>query len=136
MLKRLFALCVLSLFLTACSNAPGNGEMEKLVGIELKANTPQAVFRIENFKKLDGQLDDATHYTANVGYDLVFTKSLQEIADSAGNAPGGPLDKLGAGMNLVTLSLLYGDFKAGDRLPRQQTLHLVKGEAGWRLARE
>ncbi|MEW5838476.1 MAG: hypothetical protein AB1717_06555 [Pseudomonadota bacterium] len=136
MFKRLLPLFALSLFLMACSGAPGNGELEKLVGIELKTDTPQAVFRIENFKKTDGQLEDATHYTANVSYELVFTKSLQEIADNAGQAPGGPLDKLGAGMNLVTLSLLYGDFKVGDRLPRQQTLHLVKNEAGWRLARE
>ena len=136
MMKRFLAIFGLSLALLACSGAPSGSEMEKLVSIELKANTPQAVFRIENFKKLDGQLEDASHYTANVSYELVFTKSLQEIADSAGQAPGGALDKLGAGMNLVTLSLMYGDFKAGDRLPRQQTLHLMKNEAGWRLARE
>ncbi|MGD9888390.1 MAG: hypothetical protein AB7S56_03875 [Halothiobacillaceae bacterium] len=135
-MKRILTVLGLSLFLLACSGKPSSSELEKLVALELKANTPQAIYSIENFKKLDGLQQDATHYSADVSYDLVFTKSLQDIAAQAQQAPGGALDKLGAGMNLVSLSLLYGDFKAGDRLPRQQTLNLVKSENGWRLARE
>jgi len=135
-MKRFLTILGLSFFLLACSGKPSVSELEKLVAIELKANTPQAIYTIENFKKIDGMAQDAQHYSADVSYELVFNKSLQEIADAAGQAPGGPLDKLGTGMNLITLSLLYGDFKAGDRLPRQQSLHLVKSENGWRLARE
>ncbi len=133
---RTLVFALLGLSLIACSGAPSSSEMEKLVAHELKANTPQAVFRIENFKKTDGMLQDAQHYTAEVSYELVFTTSLQDLATQAQQTPGGALDKLGAGMNLVTLGLLYGDFKAGDRLPRQQTLHLVKMEQGWRLSKE
>ena len=135
-MKRILTVLGLSLFLLACSGKPSTSELEKLVAVELKANTPQAIYSIENFKKLDGMAQDATHYSADVSYDLVFNKSLQDVATQAQQAPGGPLDKLDAGMNLVSLSLLYGDFKAGDRLPRQQTLNLVKSENGWRLARE
>ncbi len=135
-MKRFTSILGLSFFLLACSGAPSSSEMEKIVNTELKTNSQHAVFTIENFQKMDGILEDAQHYTADVSYELVFTKSLRDMADSAGQAPGGALDKLGAGMNLVTLSLLYGDFKAGDRLPRQQTLHLIKSENGWRLARE
>ena len=135
-MKRILTVLGLSLFLLACSGKPSTSELEKLVAVELKANTPQAIYSIENFKKLDGMAQDATHYSADVSYDLVFNKSLQDVATQAQQAPGGALDKLGAGMNLVSLSLLYGDFKAGDRLPRQQTLNLVKSENGWRLARE
>ena len=135
-MKRILTVLGLSLFLLACSGKPSTSELEKLVTVELKANTPQAIYSIENFKKLDGMAQDATHYSADVSYDLVFNKSLQDVATQAQQAPGGALDKLGAGMNLVSLSLLYGDFKAGDRLQRQQTLNLVKSENGWRLARE
>jgi len=135
-MKRLLTILGLSFFLLACSGKPSVSELEKLVAIELKANTPQAIYNIENFKKIDGLSQDAQRYSADVSYELVFNKSLQDIAAQAQQAPGGALDKLGAGVNLVTLSLLYGDFKAGDRLPRQQTLNLVKSENGWRLARE
>ena len=61
---------------------------------------------------------------------------LAAVADRPPVELAAALDKLGAGMNLVSLTLLYGDFKVGDRLPRQQTLLLVKSENGWRLARE
>lgn len=135
-MKRILILLGLSFFLVACSGKPSVSELEKLVAIELKANTPQAIFSIENFKKTDGLQQDAQHYSADVSYELVFNKSLQDIATQAQQAPGGAMDKLGAGMNLVSLTLLYGDFKVGDRLPRQQTLLLVKSENGWRLARE
>lgn len=133
---RILVVLSLSLFIAACSGKPSNGELEKILLIELKADAPQAIYKVENFQKIDGLAQDATHYSADISYELVFTKSLNDIARQAENAPGGPLDKLGAGMNLVTLSLLYGDFKVGDRLPRQQTLNLVKSENGWRLARE
>jgi hypothetical protein len=136
MMLRFLALLSLTLLITACSGKPSSGELERILLIELKADTPQAIYKVENFKKIDGLAQDATHYNADISYELVFTKSLKEVAQQAENAPGGPLDKLGSGMNLVTLSLLYGDFKVGDRLPRQQTLNLVKSENGWRLARE
>lgn len=135
-MQRILIVLSLGLMLLGCSGAPGVSELEKLLAIELKANTPQSIYRIENFKKVDGIQQDAQHYSAEVSFELVFTKSLQDVAEQAQQAPGGALDKLGAGMNLVSLSLLYGDFKTGDRLPRQQTLNLVKTENGWRLARE
>jgi len=138
-MKRLFALLPLVLLaglLTACSSKPSVDELRALVVDALDAEGPQALYRVENFNKVNGYMQDDHRYVAEVSYDLVFTKGLQEIAAETQNQPGGPLEKMGKGMGLMALGLLYGDFKAGDRLPRTQTLHLIQTEQGWRIEKE
>lgn len=138
-MKRLPALALLVLLaglLSACSREPSVNELHALLVDALDAEGPQAIYRVENFKKIKGYMKDERRYVAEVSYELVFTKGLQDIAAEAERQPGGPLEKLGSGMGLVTLSLLYGDFKAGDRLPRSQTLHLIETEQGWRIEEE
>ncbi|MEW6765106.1 MAG: hypothetical protein AB1344_04890 [Pseudomonadota bacterium] len=125
-----------AVLLTACSGKPSVDELEKLVSIELNATGGDAIYTIENFTKVNGYEKDDRHYVAEVSYDLVFRKSLQDVAVEAERAPGGPLDKMTKGMGLVTLGLLYGDFKAGDRLPQKKALTLIKTENGWRIDKE
>ncbi|MEW6444536.1 MAG: hypothetical protein ACOZAQ_10020 [Pseudomonadota bacterium] len=124
-----------ALLLTACSGKPGTGELQTLVSQELGASGQDAIYAVENFNKLNGYDKDG-RYVAEVSYDLVFKKGLKDIAVEAEQSPGGPLDKLTKGMGLMSLGLLYGDFKAGDRLPRKQTLQLIKTEQGWRIDKE
>lgn len=126
----------LGLLLTACSSKPGVDELKQLVAADLGATGPQAIFLVENFQKTNGYEKDDRHYVAEVNYDLVFQKSLKDIAVQAQNEPGGPLEKMGKGMGLMTLGLLYGDFKAGDRLHREQAVTLIKTEQGWRIEKE
>ncbi|MFZ5467487.1 MAG: hypothetical protein ACOZAI_09530 [Pseudomonadota bacterium] len=138
-MKRLFALLpvfLLAGLLTACSSKPSVNELRDLVADELNAEGPQAIYKIENFNKVNGYMKDDRRYVAEVTFDLVFTKGLQDIAAEAQSQPGGPLEKMGKGMGLMSLGLLYGDFKAGDRLPRAQTLPLIRTEQGWRIEKE
>ena len=134
-LNLLAGLCLATL-LTACSNKPSVEELRQLVSTELGATGPQAIYLIENFKKDNGYDKDDRHYVAEISYELVFQKGLQDIAVEADRTPGGPMEKFGKGMGLMTLGLLYGDFKAGDRLPQQKSVTLIKTENGWRIEKE
>jgi hypothetical protein len=100
----------LAVLLTACSGKPSINELQQLVAADLGATGPQAIVRVENFSKDNGYAKDDRRYVAEVSYDLVFQKGLQDVAVQAQNAPGGPLEKMGKGMGLVTLGLLYGVF--------------------------
>ncbi|TQV63271.1 MAG: hypothetical protein FNT29_07450 [Halothiobacillaceae bacterium] len=126
----------LAVLLTACSGKPSINELQRLVAADLGATGPQAIVRVENFSKDNGYAKDDRRYVAEVSYDLVFQKGLQDVAVQAQNAPGGPLEKMGKGMGLMTLGLLYGDFKAGDRLPQKKKVTLIRTENGWRIEEE
>lgn len=135
-MTRLFALILLTGLLTACANKPSEQELQKLLAQGLCAEGPQAFCAVENLHKDNGYWKDDQHYVAEVRYELVFSKSLRDVAIEAERQPGGPLDKLTQGLGLMSLGLMYGDFKAGDRLPRTQALTLLKTEQGWRIVKE
>ncbi len=135
-MKRALTALFLAMLLTACSGKPSVDELQQLVSIELNATGSDAIYTIENFTKINGYEKDDRHYVAEVSYDLVFRKGLQDVAVEAEQAPGGPLEKMTQGMGLMTLGLLYGDFKAGDRLPQKKAITLIKTENGWRIEKE
>jgi len=135
-LLALFSIVMLTGLLAACSGKPSDGELQQLLANELDAEGPHAIYTIENFHKVNGYMKDDRRYVAEVTYDLVFTKGIKDIAAEAEQQPGGPLEKIGKGMGLMTLGLMYGDFKAGDRLPREQAMNLIKTEQGWRIEKE
>ena len=68
---------------------------------------------------------------------LVFKKGLDDLANSLDNdEPSSLLDKGLAAVGMVALTAQYGNFKAGDRLPRDEKVTLIKTEQGWRLKQE
>ncbi|MGK0673470.1 MAG: hypothetical protein ABWU16_02260 [Halothiobacillaceae bacterium] len=135
-MTRLFALLLLTGLLSACASKPSEQELAKLLAQNLCAEGPQAFCTVENLHKDDGYWKDDHHYVAEVRYELVFSKSLRDLALEAERQPGMPHDKLAQSLGLVSLGLLYGDFKAGDRLPRAQAVTLRKTERGWRIEKE
>lgn len=138
-MKRRLAISLVLLLaglVAACSSQPSDDELRALVVDALDAQGPEAIYRVENFRKINGYLKDDRRYVAEVGYELIFAKGLQNIAAESRNPLAGPLERMGAVTGLMALHLLYGDFKAGDRLPRTQTLHLIKTEQGWHIEEE
>ncbi|MEO1751854.1 hypothetical protein [Thiofaba sp. EF100] len=132
---RLILPLLLAGLLSACASKPSEQELQTLLAQTLCAEGPQSFCKVENLHKQNGYWKDG-HYVAEVRYELVFTKGLRDVAIEAERQPGGPLDKLTQGLGLMTLGLLYGDFKAGDRLPREQAVTLLKTEQGWRIDKE
>lgn len=135
-MTRLLALLLLTGLLSACASEPSEQELQKLLAQGLCAEGPQAFCTVENLHKDNGYWKDDHHYVAEVRYELVFSKSLRDVAIEAERQPGGPLDKLTQGLGLMSLGLMYGDFKAKDRLPRAQAVTLLKTEQGWRIEKE
>ncbi|MEJ2033266.1 MAG: hypothetical protein P8Y63_09555 [Deltaproteobacteria bacterium] len=122
------------LFLAGCSGSPGEGTIEKQVAQELHNSDRSDIYRINNFEKLSGHYKKDSTYIADVEYDLVFKKSYEQAAEEAKEgSKDNPLNALGSGMDLFTLKLQYGDFKAGEVLHREERVTLVKTDQGWML---
>ncbi|MDX1391669.1 MAG: hypothetical protein R3241_04780 [Rheinheimera sp.] len=120
--------------LTACSDVPGEAKIEQLLQQQVNAKYAD-LLEIDNVKKLNGWSENDQHYTVEVAYTIVFTKSFKAYMDEQTAKPGNPLEKMATGMAAGVLKLQYGDFKAGDEYPvTQQTLSLRKTENGWALA--
>ncbi|MDM7323193.1 MAG: hypothetical protein P3W87_008010 [Gammaproteobacteria bacterium] len=124
--RLIFPLLLVGL-LSACANKPSERELRTLLAQKL---CKEGFCKVENLHKQNGYWKDDHRYVAEVRYELVFTKSLREVAvemsDENGRQSSNALAELFLGM-------VYGDFKAGDRLPREEAVTLLKTEQGWRL---
>lgn len=131
------ALATLLLLLTACSSVPSDAEIKIQVAKAALEQGGEKIFALENFRKVNGLSVDKSTYIAEVEYDLVFRKGLDELtAELAQQSGDSPLAALGAGMEVLGQLMQYGQFKAGDRLPRHEKYKLIKTEQGWRLAED
>lgn len=127
MKKSLPLLLALSL-LAACSNRPSEAEVQRQVS-ERTLGGNRGLFVIENFNKLNGFEASPNVYRVDVGYDLVFQKSLADLALNLGKRD----DPVLAGLDLVALGLRYGQFQAGDRQRRTEKVTFQHTERGWLL---
>lgn len=123
--------------LTACSNKPSDEELRTQVTAYLLKNNRDKLFSVENFQKVNGFQNDTNTYTAEVKYDLVFKISLEEASQLFGQGSNTSfLDKGITALGLLSLTAQYGNFKAGDRVARDEKVVLIKTEKGWRLKDE
>lgn len=127
MKKSLPLLLALSL-LAACSNRPSEAEVQRQVS-ERTLGGNRGLFVIESFKKLNGFEASPNVYSVDVEYDLVFQKSLADLALNLGKRD----DPVLAGLDLVALGLRYGQFQAGDRQHRTEKVTFQHTERGWLL---
>jgi hypothetical protein len=123
--------------LTACANKPSEDELRTQVTTYLLKNNRDKLYSVENFQKVNGFQNDDRTYTAQVKYDLVFKVDLEDASKYIGeDANTTIVDKGIAALGLLSLTAQYGNFKAGDRVPQEEKVVLIKTEKGWRLKDE
>ena len=126
MKRLLFAIFIM--LLAACANRPGNGDIERQVNERL-LREGGSLYVVENFRKTNGFEPGQNVYVAEVEYDLVFQKSLADLAINLRDSQ----DPLLAGLDLVALGIKYGQFQAGERRHRAEKATFHKTERGWLL---
>ena len=127
-MKRLFFPLLALLLLVACANRPGDKDIQRQV-TERLLSEGGSLYTIENFRKTNGFEPGQNVYVADVEYDLVFQKSLADLALNLRDRS----DPLLAGLDLVALGLKYGQFQAGERRHRTERATFHKTERGWLL---
>ena len=126
MMRLLFAIFIM--LLAACANRPGDGDIERQVNERL-LREGGSLYVVENFRKTNGFEPGQNVYVAEVEYDLVFQKSLADLAINLRDSQ----DPLLAGLDLVALGIKYGQFQAGERRHRAEKATFHKTERGWLL---
>ena len=122
------------LLLAACTFKPTVGEIRELVEARLQKQGYGDLFSVENVKKVNGYKLRDNIYVAEVEYDLVFRKSLHELeAELQQDSGDAPVSTFMNAMGLFTLKMQYGNFKAGDRVHKKESIRLIRTEKGWRI---
>jgi len=116
------------LLLAACANRPGDGDIQRQVAERLLSEGG-SLYTVENFRKTNGFEPGQNVYIADVEYDLIFQKSLADLALNLRDRN----DPLLAGLDLMALGLKYGQFQAGERRHRTEQVTFHKTERGWLL---
>jgi hypothetical protein len=131
------------LLLSACTSAPGDSEVTAQVLPLLIPSNMQTIAEIKNLHKGNGFEIDENTYAVDIDYQILFKKSFAELAkpaDEAIQAQSGKADILAGvanffnGLNLISLNMAYGDFKAGDKVSKHERVTFIKTENGWMLA--
>jgi hypothetical protein len=134
MRRSLIIWLIIVLGITACTPQPPSSEEIKIqVAKEVLSNGKDKIFIFDNFHKTNGLMQQDGSYIAEVSYDLVFRNGLLELKQSMTTTQS-PLVALGAGIEMMTQLLQYGQFKAGDKLTVNAKFKFIKTEQGWRLA--
>ncbi|MFZ1642593.1 MAG: hypothetical protein WAV07_14410 [Candidatus Contendobacter sp.] len=116
------------LLLAACANRPGDGDIQRQVNERLLSEGG-SLYTVDSFRKTNGFEPSQNVYIAEVEYDLVFQKSLADLALNLRDRS----DPLLAGLDLMALGLKYGQFQAGERRHRTEQVTFHKTERGWLL---
>nr|WP_320050436.1 hypothetical protein [uncultured Desulfuromonas sp.] len=125
------------LILSGCSSLPTDAEIQIQVAKHVLSDNNAKIFSLENFHKVNGLSVDKQTYIAEVEYDLVFRKGLEELSEELNRTSSdNPLAAFGSGMELLAQLMKYGQFKAGDRIPHHEKYKLIKTEQGWRMAND
>ncbi|MDF1762998.1 MAG: lipoprotein [Oleibacter sp.] len=138
-MKKLIYIFALSLafILSGCSGKPSDGEIEKQITGNLLSDGGDEIFIVENFKKTNGFEKDSKTYIADVKYELVFKKGLQELAQLLEKeSQSSPFGAMGASLGMMALQMQYGNFKAGHRVEKEEKVTFIKTENGWRINTE
>lgn len=125
---------ILSLLLAGCSGKPSDSEIESAIVGKFLADGGDQILQVENYQKINGFEKDSKTYIADVRYDLIFKKSIKELAQQLKQETNGsPREALEAGLTIKLFQMQYGDFEAGHRLTQERKVTLIKTENGWRI---
>lgn len=128
-----FVVMVLLVLLAACSDVPGERQLQQLLQQEYDSRY-KGLVEIENIRKINGWHEEKQLYTAEMSYQITFKKSFKEYMDAQTALPGNPLEKMAKGMSVGMLKLQFGNFKADDSYQvQEQIIQLRKTEQGWAI---
>ncbi|WP_455210171.1 hypothetical protein [Kaarinaea lacus] len=126
-----------TVLITGCSNKPSDEELRTQVSEFLLKDYRSKLYTVENFQKVNGFENNDRTYTAQVQYDLVFKVDLQDAHQFLGDGSNDSfLQRSADALGLLSLTAQYGNFQAGDRVPQEDKVVLIKTEKGWRLKQE
>lgn len=128
-MKRLALLLFLTL-LGACSQRPATTEIEQQIRAELTGGGYGDVYRVENFRKVNGIAHEDGRYEAMVEYDLRFVTGVAGAAEALQQRSG---SIFAAGAAVAELAAEYGHFASGDVIHRERRVRFVQTEQGWRI---
>ncbi len=136
-MKRLLIILLL-LTVAACSDKPGDREIQNQVLPLLAPPSSKDIAEIKNLRKTNGYETNDNTYTVDIAYDVVFKVSYADLAKKTmPKTPDNLIEGLQGfitGLNLLGLNVSYGNFKAGDSFLKQDRLTFIKTENGWMLS--
>lgn len=123
---KFLATLFIAIAVTACSGKPSDSDVKRqYLEFVTKAIDPK-IMAVENFERVNGFQQDEKTYVVDVKYDIVMTKSFEQIARETSKDIGGML-------SLVALEEQVGRFKEGHRVTRNDKATFLKTEKGWVL---
>jgi hypothetical protein len=126
-------LLLILLFLSACSNTPADGDIEKQVRASFQSDGQDTLYEVTSVNKVNGRKTSEGEYLAEVEYTLKFKIGLQQLAVQMQKEIKGFGDVFEMQMALDMLKVQYGVFKAGDVRTNKQEVLFVKSEQGWQI---
>lgn len=135
-MKKISLILMLVFIVLGCSSSkPSERDIKKQMEEYMMQGAGSEIFKIKNFKKTDGLKKGDKTYIANVEYNLVFKKDVEEVAkklkDESQNSPFGAF--MNTNLALMALKMKYGDFKAGHVVSQKEEVRLISTDKGWRI---
>lgn len=129
------ALSLLLIILAGCSSKPSTSEIQSQVEKVILSEGRDKIFAVSDFEKVNGFSGSDTGYTADIKYSLVFKVGLSELQDNIRREAGNnDLGEFGAVVGGAAMFFTFGNFKAGDKVPRQEKVEFIKTDNGWMIS--
>jgi hypothetical protein len=126
---------LLALWLSGCNTGPGEEAIQSQVTAKLQAETDPNLFDISDFTVLGKEERMDGVYLVKVSYQVRFKQGLDQLQilhdEDLVYDRVGPFQQE---MALMELERKYGEFEAGQSLPQETEVWMMKTEQGWRLA--
>lgn len=126
---------LLALWLSGCNTGPGEEAIQSQVTANLQAETDPNLFDISDFTVLGKEERMDGVYLVKVSYQVRFKQGLDQLQilhdEDLVYDRVGPFQQE---MALMELERKYGEFEAGQALPQETEVWMMKTEQGWRLA--
>ncbi|MGL5030219.1 MAG: hypothetical protein ACRDBT_00580 [Aeromonas sp.] len=126
---------LLACWLYGCGGGPDKEDIEQQIMAKVQAQTATALFEISDFTILDEEERKEGVYVVKVSYQLRFKQGFEQL--QALHSEDLVYDRVGPfqqQMGLMELEHKYGEFKAGQAIPQETDVWMMKTEQGWRLA--
>jgi len=127
------------LLFTACGGVPEELQVEQLLLAQVAEGPNGQWVEVQNFEVRDSLMEDTGTFVCEVSYELVYTKSSQELLAEQQRsleespAEGANLEAALGGIRQMVMSMSTGNFEAGHRTFELHALRLKKWDSGWRL---
>ncbi len=129
---RVAFLVVVSLFMAACSQTPGESDARKVLQAELENARLAELLKINSVEKQNGYQDNDGRYTIEVSYQLKAASALSDYAEQVkADEELSGMDRFAMIMALSAVRVEYGNFAKGDTFNEQRVLTFRDTEQGW-----